>query len=210
MRILLLPLIFTFIGGMYYVFLGDLFHIPDSPEDLLVSLESHKDQAWIVAMCIIIGDVVLPLPSDITVFTLGILYGPLKGGALGSLATFIAGIIGFYIARLMGEKGALFLLGKDDLERANRFYEKWGFLAVALGRAIGGPAEYLVIAAGLTKMSPIKVISAIFIGGASSSFFMAYLGSQASDSPYLAVLAAITLVVFLLMIFRFFTHSSRA
>ena len=130
------------------------------------------------------------------------LYGSIKGGLLGSLGTFIAGVIGFYIARLMGEKGALFLLGKNDLERANKFYEKWGFLAVALGRAIGGPAEYLVITAGLTNMSPFKVISAVFIGGVSSSFCMAYLGSQALDRPYLAVLGAVTMVLLLLTIFR--------
>jgi len=206
MRILLLPLIFISIGGLYFVFFGDIYPIPESPEDLLISLKSYKNQAWIVAICIIIGDVILPLPSDITIFTLGMLYGPLKGGALGSLATFIAGIIGFYIARLMGEKGALFLLGENDLAKANRFYEKWGFLAVALGRAIGGPAEYLVITAGLTKMKPVKVITAIFIGGVSSSFCMAYLGSQASGSPYLAVLAAVTLVVLLLAIFRFLSR----
>ena len=36
-------------------------------------------------------------------------------------------------------------------------------------------------------MSPLKVTAAVLIGGVSSSFCMAYLGSQASDSPYLAV-----------------------
>lgn len=202
MRILLLPLFFIFIGGLYFVFFGDIYPIPESPEDLLTVLKSYKDQAWIVAVCIIIGDVILPLPSDVTIFTLGILYGPIIGGALGSLATFIAGVLGFYIARLMGEKGALFLLGETDLARANLFYKKWGFLAVALGRAIGGPAEYLVITAGLTKMNPTKVIAAVFVGGTSSSFCMAYLGSQTSERPYLAVLSAITMVILLLAIFR--------
>ena len=115
MRILLLPLFFISIGVIYFVFFGDIFPIPESPEDLLIILTSYKDEAWIVAICIIIGDVILPLPSDITIFTLGILYGPIIGGALGSLGTFVAGIMGFYIARIMGEKGALFLLGENDL-----------------------------------------------------------------------------------------------
>jgi len=208
MRILLLPLFFISIGVIYFVFFGDIFPIPESSEDLLIILASYKDEAWIVAICIIIGDVILPLPSDITIFTLGILYGPIIGGALGSLGTFIAGIMGFYIARIMGEKGALFLLGENDLARANQFYEKWGFLAVALGRAIGGPAEYLVITAGLTKMSQLKVIAAVLIGGVSSSFCMAYLGSQASDSPYLAVISAVTMVVLLLAIFQFLSRKA--
>ena len=208
MRILLLPLFFISIGVIYFVFFGDIFPIPESSEDLLIILASYKDEAWIVAICIIIGDVILPLPSDITIFTLGILYGPIIGGALGSLGTFIAGIMGFYIARIMGEKGALFLLGENDLARANQFYEKWGFLAVALGRAIGGPAEYLVITAGLTKMSPLKVTAAVLIGGVSSSFCMAYLGSQASDSPYLAVISAVTMVVLLLAIFQFLSRKA--
>ena len=206
MRLLLLPLFFITVGTIFFVFFGDMYPIPESPEDLLATLKSYKDQAWIAAICIIIGDVILPLPSDITIFTLGILYGPIKGGALGSLGTFIAGIIGFYIARLMGEKGALFLLGKNDLARANTFYEKYGFLAVALGRAIGGPAEYLVITAGLTKMSPLKVIPAVFVGGVSSSFCMAYLGSQASSNPYLAVIAAVAMVILLLAIFNFLSR----
>ncbi|OUS00590.1 hypothetical protein A9Q81_10415 [Gammaproteobacteria bacterium 42_54_T18] len=137
------------------------------------------------------------------------MYGPIIGGALGSFGTFLAGIIGFYIARLMGEKGALFLLGENDLERANQFYEKWGFLAVALGRAIGGPAEYLVITAGLTKMSPSKVIAAVLIGGVSSSFCMAYLGSKASDNPYFAVISAVAMVVILLAIFKFLSRKAQ-
>ncbi|OUS03730.1 hypothetical protein A9Q81_07110, partial [Gammaproteobacteria bacterium 42_54_T18] len=70
MRLLLLPLFFITIGVIYFVFFGDMYPIPDSPEDLLITLKSFKEQAWIVAICIIVGDVILPLPSDITIFTL--------------------------------------------------------------------------------------------------------------------------------------------
>jgi|CoawatStandDraft_6_1074263.scaffolds.fasta_scaffold79920_1 membrane protein DedA with SNARE-associated domain len=84
---------------------------------------------------------------------------------IGGTAASIASLLGYFIARLLGERGAVFLVGKTDLERTRHFYERWGFACTAFGRAIGGPAEYLVVVAGLTRIPFRTVFLAIVMVG---------------------------------------------
>ena len=65
----------------------------------------------------------------------------------------------------MGERGTVFLVGETDLERTRHFYERWGFARIAVGRVIGGPAEYLVVVAGLTRIPFRTVFLAIVMVG---------------------------------------------
>ena len=142
----------------------------------------------------IIGDAVFPLPSDATIFTLGFIYGGLMGGLVGGTAATIAGLLGYGITRALGEKGALFLVGEKDLARARRFYGRWGFVTIALGRAIGGPAEYLVVLAGLTRIPFTTVLAGILTGAYTAAFCMAFLGAYAVVNPWLAVALAVALL----------------
>jgi len=88
-----------------------------------------------------------------------------------------AGLLGYFIARLLGERGVVFLLGETDLERTRHFYERWGFACIAFGRAIGGPAEYLVVVSGLTRIPFRTVFLAILTGAYSAAFCMSLLGA---------------------------------
>lgn len=202
MRILIIPALFMSLGALAVVLSGESLAFPESVKELQTLLQSHANIAWLVGAALIIGDAVLPLPSDPTIFALGLIYGGLLGGLIGGTAASIAGLMGYGICRLLGERGARLLVGEKDLARARLFYERWGFAAIALGRAIGGPAEYLVIVAGLTPMPFTRVLGAILTGAYSAAFCMSFLGVYALTQPYLALLAAIGVVVGLMGLFK--------
>ena len=195
MRLLLIPLIFIAFSAMVALALGDQFEIPSSFAEAVAWLRSFDRWAWAIAMAVIIGDFLLPLPSTPALVCLGIIYGPLLGGLLGGIATTIAGLLAFGVTRALGRRGALFLVGERDLERAQRFFDEWGVYAVTLGRAIGGPLEWLVLIAGISGMPFRRALVALLVGGLSASFVTAWLGDLAVDQPALALTITFVLAV---------------
>ncbi|MFT4518905.1 MAG: putative membrane protein YdjX (TVP38/TMEM64 family) [Halioglobus sp.] len=208
MRILLIPFLFILIGGAVVFFVGPALQFPESISEFQVWLKGFDEWAWAAGSMMIIGDSLLPIPSDPTVFTLGLIYGGLIGGLVGGTAATIAALIGYSITRSLGEEGATFLIGEKDLQRARGFYERWGFMTVALGRAIGGPAEYLVVVAGLTAMPFRKVLLAIVTGAYPTAFCMSFLGAYSMAEPYIAVTLAVALVLSLIGGFHLFRRFS--
>ena len=187
---------------MIVFFSGESLEFPDSIEASQAWLQGFDEFAWAVGAGMIIGDAVLPLPSDATIFSMGIIYGGLLGGMIGGTAASIAGLLGYFTARLLGERGAVFLVGETDLERTRHFYERWGFACIAFGRAIGGPAEYLVVVAGLTRIPFRTVFLAILTGAYGSAFCMSFLGAWSLVEPWLAMGLATLLVLVLIGVFQ--------
>ena len=195
MRLLLIPLLFVLLSGLIALALGNQFEVPSSFAEAVAWLRSFERWAWAVAMAVIIGDFLLPLPSTPALVTLGIIYGPLLGGLLGGIATTSSGLLAFGVTRALGRRGALFLVGARDLARAQRFYDRWGVYAVTLGRALGGPLEWLVLIAGISGMPFPRVLVALLVGGFSASFVTAWLGDLAVDRPALAITLVLVLAI---------------
>ena len=195
MRILLIPLLFVLVSTLLMVALGEHLDVPESFGEAVAWLRSFERWAWLVAMAIIIGDFLLPLPSTPALVGLGIVYGPVAGGLIGGVATTIAGLLAFGLTRSLGERGALRIVGARDLARAQRFYDRWGTYAVVLGRAIGGPAEWLVLIAGISKMPTTRALVALAFGGFSAAFVNAWLGSLAVVRPALSLTLVVALAL---------------
>ncbi len=197
MRLLLIPLLFVLLSGLTLLAIGDRLEIPGSFAEAVSWLRSFERWAWAAGMGVIIADFLLPMPSTPALVGLGIIYGPLVGGLIGGAAATIGGLLAFGLTRSLGRRGALFLVGERDLMRAQRFYERWGIYAVVLGRAIGGPAEWLVLIAGISDMAFLRVLGALIIGGFSAGFVNAWLGHVAVDRPLLALTLVMLLAVLL-------------
>jgi uncharacterized membrane protein YdjX (TVP38/TMEM64 family) len=201
-RLLLIPLLFVLASVLFALVLGDRFEIPGSFAEAVAWLRSFERWAWAVAMAVIIGDFLLPLPSTPALVSLGIIYGPLLGGLLGGIATTTAGLLAFGLTRALGRRGALYLVGEQDLARAQRFYDRWGVYAVALGRALGGPLEWLVLIAGISGMPVLRASVALLVGGFSAAFVTAWLGDIAVDRPALAIALVLVLAIALAWLAR--------
>jgi uncharacterized membrane protein YdjX (TVP38/TMEM64 family) len=73
---------------------------------------------------------------------------------------------------------------------------------VALGRAIGGPLEWLVLIAGISGMPFARALAALLAGGFSAAFVTAWLGDLAVDRPALALTLVLVLAVALAWLAR--------
>jgi uncharacterized membrane protein YdjX (TVP38/TMEM64 family) len=199
-RLLLVPLGLLAFGFTLMNTVGSGVEVPESMEEVAPWLRGFGSWAWLAAGGVITADSILPMPSAPAMFSLGVIYGPLLGGLVGSLASLLAGLIGFGIVRFMGPRGVRWLVGDADLARAETFYDRHGLVAVALGKAVGGPAEWVVILAGLSRMPTGRVVMAIALGAVPAGFVMAALGALAIDRPWLALVLTVTVaaaVVFL-------------
>lgn len=187
MRLLIIPALFLLVSAAAAALLGDRIELPANFADTVEWLRGFDQWLWAVAMGAIIGDFLLPLPSTPALVALGIVYGPLWGGVLGGIATTIAGLLSFGITKALGRRGAVFLVGEADLRRAEDFYARWGVSAVVIGRAVGGPLEWLVLIAGIAGMPWGRATVAMLLGGLSSAFATAWLGHLAVDRPMTAL-----------------------
>jgi uncharacterized membrane protein YdjX (TVP38/TMEM64 family) len=207
MRLLILPVGFLGLSAVLVWMFGERVVLPDDIDGVVTWLRSHHSYAWIVGAAVILGDALLPMPSAPAMYSMGIIYGWFLGGFIGGAASVIAGLIGFGATRALGRRGALLLVGEKDLQRTEAFYERWGLYAVAFGRAVGGPAEWAVILAGLSRMSFLQVLGALCAGGFASGFVMAALGAMAVAQPLLATAVTVTLLVAALLAGRLLVNA---
>lgn len=206
MRLLIVPLSFLAFGLTAAWAFGERWQVPESLDAVVAWLRGYGEWAWLAASGVIAADAVLPMPSSPAMFTLGVIYGPALGGLVGGTASLLAGLTGFGLVRALGPRGARFVVGDADLARAEAFYARWGVTAVALGKAVGGPAEWVVVLAGLSRMPVRRVVLAIAIGAFPAGFSMAALGALAVDRPLLALAITVAVAAAVLWLGRRLVH----
>ncbi len=143
-------------------------------------LAALGDWLWVVAIALLIADVFIPIPTTVVVTVLGQKYGALLGGALGTLGSFLAGIVAYGGTRLAGRRFAHWLLGKDAA-RAEMFFQRSGAFAVACSRWLPLLPEAISCTAGLARMPFGKYCVALLCGAAPMCFAYAALATISSN-----------------------------
>ena len=172
-------------------------------EDLLKDEEGQRwlrgfgPWAWAVAILLMVTDVLLPIPATAILATLGLIYGPLIGGTIGCAGTFLAGTVAYLLCRALGERAAVFLLGRSMLERSHMFFASAGGWLVVLSRWMIILPEMVSCLAGLTRMPPRRYFAALACGTVPMSFTYATIGSFNFDKPILALAISAAVPVFL-------------
>lgn len=186
MRIVLCLLGFVFFGLVLFFLLGDA----------LVNrgwLDSLGEQVWIYAIGLMIADVLIPIPTTVIITALGQKYGPLLGGLIGVLGSFLAGITAYGGTRMLGRRFACWLLG-DDMPRAERFFERSGTFAVACSRWLPLLPEAISCMAGLARMPFAAYCVALLCGAVPMCFAYAALATI-SEHEFVPLLVSILLPV---------------
>jgi len=194
-RLLIFPLGLMLFSSLLVALLGDRLALPEDFAEVVEWLRGYGNVAWLVGVGVIMADALLPVPSTPAMLAMGIIYGPIVGGLICGTASLLAGMTGFFGTRILGDRVATKLVGEQDLARTRGFYDRWGLLAVVFGRAVGGPAEWIVILAGLSTLPVWRVAAAVAVGGYVSGFVMATLGAYSVDEPALAL--GVTLLILL-------------
>jgi uncharacterized membrane protein YdjX (TVP38/TMEM64 family) len=128
--------------------------------------------------------IVAPLPSFPLVYANGLLYGTLWGGLLSWASVLTSALLCFGLARLAGRPLVERVVSPAALRRTAVLFERYGVLAVFLGRLLPLTAfDLLSYAAGLTPMrlGPFTVATAL--GMTPAVFAMAAAGDLGRTSP---------------------------
>lgn len=154
---------------------------------LLTGTEWIQDHAWtsavIILNALLIADVLLPIPSSLLMVANGALLGTV-GGAVATLAsTLVGGALAFWL----GRRGAPWLMARiSDRERAHadRFFKRWGALAVLVSRPVPIVAETIGILAGTTVMHWPRFMISVFLGNLPPAILYAFAGASAKNASY--------------------------
>jgi uncharacterized membrane protein YdjX (TVP38/TMEM64 family) len=123
---------------------------------------TSKTAAFVIL--ILISDIILPIPVTIILATLGMTYGPLVGGFIGTIGTFAAGSIAYCLCRLTNHRITGFLLGKKGVKHIELAFRKHGGWAVALSRWMAILPELVSCCAGLVRMPARHYFPALICG----------------------------------------------
>jgi uncharacterized membrane protein YdjX (TVP38/TMEM64 family) len=174
---------------------------PEEANDAVLTLRKYGSWAWAVGIALIWADVVLPIPQTAVIAALGIIYGTLLGGLLGSLALITGGLLGYGLMLTSARRFVQRFVGPHSLHKMERFFDQGGAWAIVLTRSLPySVPEAMVFLAGLAGMPMKKYIGALTIGSVPTAFAFAAIGAGWADQPVLALVVSYLLPIFLLPI----------
>jgi membrane protein DedA with SNARE-associated domain len=164
----------------------------------------------------------IPLPSELIMPFAGYLVfeGKMRllwvatAGALGCNAgSLIAYEIGCYGGRPLVERyGRWILMGRRELDLADRFFTRWGYLAVFVGRLLPIVRTFIALPAGISRMPRLRFHVYTFLGSWPWCFGLAWLGMKLGENwrvlgKYLHKFDAVIVIVLVVGIVWFiWTH----
>ena len=155
--------------------------------------------AWIVAVISALGyagiallmaieSACIPLPSEIIMPFSGYLVSTRRfdlvlvatAGAIGcNIGSTIAYAIGFYGGRPLVERwGYWVLIGQRELAFVDWFFDRFGSIAVFVGRLLPVVRTFIALPAGIARMSQTKFQIYTFLGSWPWCFALAYVGMR--------------------------------
>jgi membrane protein DedA with SNARE-associated domain len=134
----------------------------------------------------------IPLPSELIMPFAGYLVftGSMKliwvatAGAIGcNLGSLIAYEIGYYGGRPLVERyGRWVLMGRRELDWADHFFTRWGYLAVFVARMLPVVRTFIALPAGIARMPRLRFHIYTFLGSWPWCFFLAWFGMKMGEN----------------------------
>jgi uncharacterized membrane protein YdjX (TVP38/TMEM64 family) len=177
--------------------------VPTSQEasDAVLTLRQYEDRAWAVGVALIWADLVLPIPQTAVIAALGIIYGTLLGGLLGSLGLITGGLLGYGLMFTAARRFAQRFAGSRSLRKMESLFDRGGAWAIVLTRSLPHSIpEALVFLAGLAGMPMAKFTAALTVGSVPTAFAFAAIGAGWADQPIVALVLSYVLPILLLPI----------
>jgi uncharacterized membrane protein YdjX (TVP38/TMEM64 family) len=177
--------------------------MPTSQEanDAVLALREYEGWAWAVGIVLIWADLVLPVPQTAVIAALGIIYGTLLGGLLGTLGLITGGLLGYGLMLTSARRVAQRFAGSRSLRRMESLFDRSGAWAIVLTRSLPySLPEAMVFLAGLAAMPMPKFTAALTIGSVPTAFAFAAIGAGWADQPILALAVSYVLPILLLPI----------
>ena len=143
---------------------------------------------WGVFIGMTLESACIPIPSEIIMTFSG--YVVWQGNTnmtllgitlVGAFANLVGSLIAYYVGLIGGrpllEKyGRYILITHSNLERADKWFEKYGYEAVFISRMLPGIRTFISLPAGIAHMDIKKFIIYTFIGSLPWTFALGYIG----------------------------------
>ena len=163
----------------------------DDPAPLL---RGGRVAAGVAGVLLLIGDVVLPVPSSLVMAAHGALFGTAAGALLSIAGTTAAALTGFALGRAGNDVIRRFVTpGEHD--RAGALLRRWGVLAIAVTRPVPILAETVAILAGSSPLTWRQAALAAAAGSLVPSVVYAWAGAHATSAASHALIFAGVLAV---------------
>lgn len=144
-----------------------------------------------IALLMAIESACVPLPSEIIMPFAGYLVStgrfalPLAATA-GALGCNLGSIVGYEIGKRGGRPvaerwGRYLLIGPGELDAADRFFARWGNIAVLIGRLLPVIRSFIAFPAGVARMRLLPFHLYTFIGSWPWCFGLAWVGMRLGD-----------------------------
>jgi uncharacterized membrane protein YdjX (TVP38/TMEM64 family) len=203
LRLALLVLVVLAILAVPTILLGDRFENQLDGAKALEFVRAQGPWSAAVGVGLIVADLLIPLPSPAIMAALGLIYGPLMGGAIASFGSFLAALVGYTLCRAIGPRAASWIAGPKQIERLSKFFERNGMWAIAVSRFIPAVPEVLACMAGLTRMPFGRFALGNLIGSVLVGFLNAYFGARGATDPASTVAVVVVAPYVALPIFLF-------
>jgi uncharacterized membrane protein YdjX (TVP38/TMEM64 family) len=174
---------------------------PQGANDAVLMLRNYDAWAWAVGIALIWADLALPVPQTVVIAALGIIYGTVLGGLLGSVGLITGGLLGYLLMFTSARRMVKRFVGPQSLNTVESLFERSGAWAIVLSRSLPySIPEALVFLAGLAGMPRRKFTLALAVGSAPTAFAFAAIGAGWADQPILAFVVSYVLPILLLPI----------
>jgi len=134
----------------------------------------------------------IPLPSELIMPFAGYLvfegsmnlFWVATAGAIGcNLGSLIAYEIGCYGGRPLVERyGRWILFGRRELDWADRFFQRWGYLAVFIARLLPVVRTFIALPAGVARMPRLRFHIYTFLGSWPWCLALAWFGMKLGEN----------------------------
>ena len=145
-----------------------------------------------IAFLMAIESACIPLPSELIMPFAGYLvyegsmnlWWAATAGAIGcNIGSLIAYEIGYYGGRPLVERyGRSILLSRRELDWADRFFHRWGYLAVFVARMLPVVRTFIALPAGVSRMPRGRFHLYTFLGSWPWCLALAYFGMKLGEN----------------------------
>jgi membrane protein DedA with SNARE-associated domain len=160
-------------------------HVLSALVSFIVGVISAAGYAGVVGL-MTIESACIPLPSEVIMPFAGYLvsvgkFSLLGAATAGALGCNIGSTVAYYVAASGGRAaferwGKYVLVSHADLERADRFFARYGSATVFFGRLLPVVRTFIAFPAGMARMPMLKFQIYTFIGSWPWCFALAYIG----------------------------------
>jgi membrane protein DedA with SNARE-associated domain len=149
-----------------------------------------------VILLMALETVVFPIPSEVVMPLAGweliekegrAWYWILLAGMFGAIGSTIGAIGIYYVAKVGGQPflrkyGRWVLISRDDLDQADRFFDRYGTWAIFFGRMVPLVRSLVSVPAGLVDMPIVQFTIYTFLGSFVWASGLAYGGFQLGEN----------------------------